>query len=76
MIDRIEDKNATKYLQDEIEHGTFLPKLVSKENSVIPYQIHLYELNRILENLQDRIPLLKREGDRIRQIFTSEFLIM
>ena len=70
VIDRIEDKNATKYLQDEIEHGTFLPKLVSKENSVIPYQIHLYELNRILENLQDRIPLLKREGDRIRQIFT------
>ena len=70
VIDRIKDENATQYLRDEMEHGTFLPKLVSKENSVIPYQIHLYELNRILENLQDRIPLLKQEGEHIRQIFT------
>lgn len=69
VIDQIADKNTAQYLRDEMEHGTFLPKLVSKENSVIPYQIHLYELNRILENLQDRIPLLKQEGEHIRQIF-------
>lgn len=69
VIDQIADKNAAQYLRDEMEHGTFLPKLVSKENSVIPYQIHLYELNRILENLQDRISLLKQEGEHIRQIF-------
>lgn len=70
VIEHISDENSTKYISDEIEHGTFLPKLVSKENSVIPYQIHLYELNCILENLQERIPLLKREGEHIRQIFT------
>lgn len=70
VVDVIPDKEAVQYLQDEIERGTFLPKLVSKENSVIPYQIHFYELNRILEHLQDRIPLLKKEGEKIRGIFT------
>ena len=70
VIDTVSDKTAVQYLQDEIERGTFLPKLVSKENSVIPYQIHLYELNQILKNLQDRIPLLKKEGEKIRALFT------
>ena len=57
-------------MKKELETGNFLPKQSTGANSVIPYQIHLYELNAIITNLQERIPLLKREGDKIRQIFT------
>ena len=48
-------------MQKEMEMGTFLPKQTVKDNSVIPYQIHLYELNAILKNLEDKVPLLKEK---------------
>lgn len=70
VIAPITDENKTKYLREEIEKGTFLPKQMIKDNSVIPYQIHLYELDKILDNLKDKIPLIEAEGDKIRQIFT------
>jgi len=64
------DTRDAEYLREELEKETFLPKQVTKENGVLPHQVHLYELNRILENLQDRIPLLKENAEKIRQIFT------
>ena len=70
VIERINDPEKTEWLKKELETGNFLPKQSTGANSVIPYQIHLYELNAIITNLQERIPLLKREGDKIRQIFT------
>ena len=70
VIERINDSEKTDWLKKELETGNFLPKQSTGANSVIPYQIHLYELNAIITNLQERIPLLKREGDKIRQIFT------
>lgn len=70
VIAPITDENKTKYLREEIEKGIFLPKQMIKDNSVIPYQIHLYELDKILDNLKDKIPLIEAEGDKIRQIFT------
>lgn len=70
VIAPITDENKTKYPREEIEKGTFLPKQMIKDNSVIPYQIHLYELDKILDNLKDKIPLIEAEGDKIRQIFT------
>lgn len=70
VIEPIADENKTKYVREEIEKGTFLPKQMIKDNSVIPYQIHLYELDKILDNLKDKIPLIESEGDKIRQIFT------
>lgn len=57
-------------VEERIRNRKFLLKQSTGANSVIPYQIHLYELNAIITNLQERIPLLKREGDKIRQIFT------
>lgn len=57
------------YLKEEIEKETFLPKQVNKDNSVIPYQIHKYELEKIIKNLEDKIPLLKENGDKIKQLF-------
>lgn len=58
------------YLEEEIEKGVFLPKQVNKDNGVIPYQVHQYELERIVENLEDRIPSLKENGEKIKQLFT------
>lgn len=70
VMDCIDDEKAVAYLKEEIEKGRFLPRQVTKDNSVIPYQIHLYELSQILSNLQERIPLLKEQGEKIRKTFT------
>ncbi len=64
------DLPEAEYLKTEIEKGSFLPRQVTKDNGVIPHQIHLHELDQIIRNLQSRIPLLKEQGDKIRQIFT------
>ena len=58
------------YIQDEIDKGTFLPKQVTKDNGVIPYQVHLYELISILDNLQEKLPVIKENKEKIQQIFT------
>lgn len=67
QLDGIKD---TEYLKSEMEKGTFLPKQTVKENGTIPYQVHLYELDRILKHLGSRIPLLSKEREKILQIFT------
>lgn len=50
-------KYEDMYLQ--IETGTFLPKAVSKDNSVIPMQIQKAELCAILKNAESYLPFLK-----------------
>lgn len=70
VIARINDPEKTDWLEQELETGNFLPKQATGENSVVPYQVHLYELNAIILNLKDKIPLLKKEGEKIRKIFT------
>ena len=64
----VEEKIYT-YLEEELERGTFLPKQVNKDNGVIPCQIHQYELDKMIENLEDRIPFLQENGEKIRQLF-------
>lgn len=58
-----------EYLENEIEHETFLPKQVSKENSVIPYQVHLFELRKILKNMENKIPFIAQNTEKIIQLF-------
>lgn len=70
VVEAVNDEEKTKYLREEIERHTFLPKQVTKDNGVIPYQIHLYELDKIIDNLSDRVEVLKQNGDKIRSIFT------
>ncbi|MBR5318112.1 MAG: type II CRISPR RNA-guided endonuclease Cas9 [Peptococcaceae bacterium] len=70
VLQKISDKTRTAYLEMELEKGTFLPKQVTKDNSVIPHQLHLYELDKMISNLKDRVPLLAQEENRIRSIFT------
>lgn len=66
----IADETKTAFLKAEIEYGTFLPKQTTKDNSVIPNQLHLYEFDRIIANLADRIPMLKEQKDKLRSLLT------
>jgi len=70
VIKSAADEEALIYLKNEMKKGTFLPKQAVKENGVIPHQVHLYELNRIIDNLKDRIPVLKKYENEIRKTFT------
>lgn len=56
--DKKDTDSDVMYLFNELEAGNLLPKQVSKENSLIPYQVHLQELDRILANMQKFYPFL------------------
>ena len=69
------DENIASILE-ELGQGTFLPLQVSKENSVIPHQVHAMECRAILKNAEKHYDfLLKKDekgrtvSDRIIQLF-------
>lgn len=70
VMNKIADEKKTEYLRSEMEKGTFLPKQVTKDNGVIPYQVHLYELREIINNLKERVPVLKENEEKIELLFT------
>lgn len=72
VVKKITDKDVVTYLEKELDQGTFLPKQVNKDNGVIPYQVHLYELKKILSNLEDKIPFIKGNAEKIIQLFDSQ----
>lgn len=51
------------YIEQEIESDTFLPLQVSKENGVIPYQVHGMELRKILQNAEAYLDFLKDKDE-------------
>lgn len=55
----------------DIDEKTFLPKQRCAENAIIPYQLYLFELDGIFENLKNRVSVLRDHGDEIRKIFIS-----
>lgn len=57
-------------LLQEIELGNFLPKQVSKDNSVIPYQIPLNELKAIVKNAGQYLSCVKENAENIEKILT------
>lgn len=63
-------EDAAERLKQELELGTFLPKQVSKDNSVIPYQLQLAELKRIVQNVGEYLPFLKENADKLVQLLT------
>lgn len=56
---KIDDKEILA----EIEDGSFLPKQMSAENCIIPYQAHLMELEEILRNEAKHFPFLNSVSD-------------
>lgn len=71
------DDDDVKYILDEIEKGTFLPKQRTSSNGVIPNQVHRAELKVILKNAETYLPFLKEKdesgltvSERILQLFS------
>lgn len=70
------DEELLCYIKAEIEKQTFLPLQVTKNNGVIPHQIHLLELDMILEQARGQFTFLNEKdenelsvSDKIRSIF-------
>ena len=68
IVVKLPDEETKMYLQSELEKDSFLPKQVNKDNGVIPYQVHKYELKKILDNLGDKIPFLKENAEKIEKL--------
>ena len=69
VLKKINDSKTIEYLESEISCNTFLPKQVESGNCVIPYQIHSYELKRILQNLSKRMPFIEANAEKIIELF-------
>lgn len=70
ILSKTVKSNKTEYIENEIEKGTFMPRQVTKDNGVIPQQIHFQELCGILDNLKDRVPILKENEEKIQMLFS------
>ncbi len=70
VLPKIEDEEAVDRIQTDIEIGKFMPKQVIRENSVLPHQLHLYELNMIIDNLKERVPVLAENKEKLNQLLT------
>ena len=68
--DYVKDNSDYKYIIKEIDDGTFMPKINSKENGAIPYQLHLEELKRIIENQGKYYPDLIENEEKILSLVT------
>lgn len=62
-----------KYIKDEIEKENFLRIIRIKDNSAIPYQLHLKEMKQIIDNQSKYYPFLKEHEDKI--VKTMQFKI-
>lgn len=58
IVDKMPDSEEKNYVISEIENGNFLPKQLTSQNGVIPYQVHLIELRAILANAEVYLPFL------------------
>lgn len=61
VIPFLNDGERKKYITEQILLDSFLPKSKVNENSVIPYQLHLKELQKILSNAERYLPFLKEK---------------
>lgn len=67
-ISDIENEDVV-YIRNEIEKQSFLPKQVSVENVVLPHQLHLNELNKIIDNLSEKTAILKEYKEKLNNLF-------
>ena len=57
-------------LKEQSEIRDIMPKLNSKRNGAIPYQLHLKEMRRILENQGKYYPSLRENAEKIMKILS------
>lgn len=63
ILKEFKDDSEAAAILAEVESGTFMPKQVSKDNSVIPYQLHLKELKAILKNASKHYSFLNEADE-------------
>lgn len=73
LLNKAKNKESEEYLyiSEKLSKNKFLPKQVNKDNCVIPYQINLIELKKILQNASKHYPFLlekDKENDNITNI--------
>lgn len=51
------------YILEEIDRETFLPKQLTASNGVIPNQVHVREMKKILENAESYLDFLKEKDE-------------
>ena len=54
-----DEDESVQYVKDEISKETFLPKQLTASNGIIPNQVHLKEMKKILKNAEGYLPFLK-----------------
>lgn len=57
------DDLQVQYVAGEIEKENFLPKQLTASNGVIPNQVHLAEMEKILKNAEGYLPFLRSVDD-------------
>ena len=62
-LPEMEADEAFADIYQKLKNGDFLPKLKSSDNSVIPYQLHLKELVKILDNASKYLDFLEQKDD-------------
>lgn len=74
-----EDNAAIKYILEEMNKETFLPKQLTASNGVIPNQVHAKEMKKILSNAAQYLPFLNAKdtsglttAERILKLFTFQ----
>lgn len=58
-----QEDTAVQYILEEISKETFMPKQLTASNGVIPNQIHLREMKKILSNAECYLPFLSEMDD-------------
>lgn len=59
----IQPDDDIKSILEDIEAETFMPKMLTSANGVIPNQIHLREMNAILDTASEYMPFLVQKTD-------------
>ena len=79
MQDKAPDDVRIQYILDEIDKESLLPKQLTSANGVIPYQVHLKELRKILTNAEQYLSFLGEKdesgltkSEEIKQLFAFQ----
>ena len=63
ILKNVPEGEEKTYILQEIENETFLPKQLTSANGVIPNQVHLAEMEAILQNAENHFPFLKEQDE-------------
>lgn len=68
--EKCSDESLRQFILQRIEDDAFLPKQRTSDNALIPYQVHLDELKKILDNQSVHYPFLKENKEKIQTLLS------